>query len=189
VTLRRGFKAEAERLAASVREDLGLSPHDELSLDAAAEHLGIRLVSAETLVDLDRLNELERLQAFSFSACTFDIDGVSVIVYNPIRSEARRRSDIAHEISHIILDHQLSELREIAGVPFRSCRPDQEEEATNLGGTLLLPRPMLIKAATRGMSIEQVAKDYRVTTDMARFRLNTTGVTRQVARARAPRPS
>jgi hypothetical protein len=27
-----------------------------------------------------------------------------------------------------------------AGVPFRTCRPEEEEQATNFGGTLLLPR-------------------------------------------------
>jgi hypothetical protein len=79
-------------------------------------------------------------------------------------------------------------------VPFRTCRADQEEEATNLGGTLLLPRPLLLlprplllRAVARGMGPDEVAADYGVTIEMARFRLNTTGVARQVERARARR--
>jgi len=48
-------------------------------------------------------------------------------------------------------------------VPFRTCRADQEEEATTLGGTLLLPRKMLLGAASRGMSAEDVASHYGVT--------------------------
>jgi Zn-dependent peptidase ImmA (M78 family) len=59
-----------------------------------------------------------------------DVDGVPVIVFNPLRSEPRRQSDVAHELSHLILKHDLSEIREVAGLPFRTCRSDQEEEAT-----------------------------------------------------------
>jgi Zn-dependent peptidase ImmA (M78 family) len=139
------------------------------------------------LIELEKLKELERLQAFAFSACTFDIEGRRVIVYNPLRSKPRRRSDIAHELSHLLLDHELTEIREVAGVPFRTCRSNQEEEATNLGGTLLLPRQLLLKAATQGMDIEDVAQKFNVTPEMARFRINTTGVLRRLERARAKR--
>lgn len=104
-----------------------------------------------------------------------------------LRSETRQTSDIAHELAHLILEHDMTEVREIAGVPFRTCRSDQEEEATTLGGTLLLPRPLLIRAVSRGMTVEQIAKTYGVTVEMARFRYNTTGVAKQFARARASR--
>lgn len=86
-----------------------------------------------------------------------------------------------------MLRHQLTEIREIAGITFRTCRTDQEEEATSLGDTLLLPRPLLIRAVSRGMTVDQIAKTYGVTSDMARFRINTTGVIKQLS-ARAPRP-
>jgi len=107
---------------------------------------------------------------------------------NPLRSEQRRRSDIAHELAHLILKHELSELREVAGVVFRTCRSDQEEEATTLGGALLLPRPYLLQATAAGMSIDDIAREHAVTIEMARFRVNKTGVARQLNRARA-RPS
>jgi Zn-dependent peptidase ImmA (M78 family) len=187
MTLRRGFRAEAERIASTIREDLGLAKADPLPLDDAAHLRNVRVVSAADLIDPERLADLERLQAFSFSACTFDINGTAVIVFNPLRSEPRRRSDVAHELSHLILEHELTEIREVAGLPFRTCRSDQEEEATNLGGTLLLPRPLLLRAASKGMDYEGVARKYGVTAEMARFRYNTTGVARQIDRARARR--
>ncbi|MDP9203306.1 MAG: ImmA/IrrE family metallo-endopeptidase [Gemmatimonadota bacterium] len=187
MTLRRGFRAEAERIAAGLRDDLGIHRADPLPLDDAAEARSVRLVSAADLIDPDRLAELERIQAFSFSACTFHIDGHSVIVYNPIRSEPRRKSDVAHELSHLLLEHELTEIREVAGVPFRTCRADQEEEATNLAGTLLLPRPLLLRAVAQGLGPEGVATAYGVTLEMARFRINTTGVATQMQRARARR--
>jgi Zn-dependent peptidase ImmA (M78 family) len=180
MTLRRGFLAEAERHAARMRSQLGQAPKSRLSIEEVATHLGIRVIAADKLIDITRLQELERIQAFAFSACTFDLDGTKVVVFNPIRSAERRESDIGHEVSHVILGHELSALRTIAGIPFRTCQPDQEEEATNLAGTLLLPRPLLLSAARQGLGAEEIAKLYGVTVDMARFRLNRTGVTKQL---------
>jgi hypothetical protein len=42
---------------------------------------------------------------------------------NPLRTEGRLASDVAHELSHVLLKHELSEVREVDGGPFRSCRP------------------------------------------------------------------
>ncbi|MEV4539812.1 ImmA/IrrE family metallo-endopeptidase [Asanoa sp. NPDC049518] len=103
-----------------------------------------------------------------------------VIVTNPLRAVGRIASDLAHEISHLILEHELSEIAEFDGIPFRTCRPDEEEQATALGGTLLLPRPLLIRAAARGMGSEEIAQHYSVTIEMARYRYNATGVARQI---------
>jgi Zn-dependent peptidase ImmA (M78 family) len=185
MTLRRGFLAEAERHAARIRSELGRAPTSKLSIDEAAAHLGIRVIAASELIDVARLHDLERIQAFAFSACTFDLDGIKVVVFNPIRSAERRESDIGHEVSHVILGHELSALRTVAGTPFRTCQPDQEEEATNLAGALLLPRPLLLSAARRGLGMEEIAERYDVTVDMARFRLNKTGVAKQIRTTQA----
>jgi Zn-dependent peptidase ImmA (M78 family) len=102
-----------------------------------------------------------------------------IIVVSPLRNTGRQNSDIAHELAHVMLKHDLSEIREVDGMPFRTCKPDEEEEATAFGGTLLLPRPLLLSAARRRASIEQIASQYDVTVEMARFRYNTTGVAKQ----------
>lgn len=104
-----------------------------------------------------------------------------IIVTNPLRSRGRLASDVAHEVSHIMLKHELTEVREVDGVPFRTCRPDEEEQATALGGTLLLPRPLLMVAAKNGEDFDTIAQRCGVTVEMARYRFNTTGVARQAA--------
>ena len=187
MTLRRGFLAEAEREAERIRAELGLGPAEPVDVSQIAKHLGIRVVAADELIDVARLHDLEQIQAFAFSACTFDIDGTKIIVVNPLRTPARRASDIAHELAHLLLTHELDEIRSVAGVPFRTCRPDQEEEATNLGGTLLLPRPLLLSAVRRGLDEQAIAAQYDVTTEMARFRVNRTGVRRQLRSTRQRR--
>jgi hypothetical protein len=184
VTLRRGFKAHAEREAARVRKELRLAPHDRLDPRVLARHLNISIVVASDLVDIKELEELERLQAFAFSAATFEISDRKIIVVSPLRKSGRQNSDIAHELAHVMLNHDLSEIRDLDGMPFRTCRPDEEEEATAFGGTLLLPRPLLLSAARREATIDQIAAQYDVTVEMARFRFNTTGVSGQQARFR-----
>jgi Zn-dependent peptidase ImmA (M78 family) len=184
MTLPRGFKAEAERTAARLRAELSLADHDTVDIKVLAEHLDVRIVSAAEIVSLDRLEEIESIQAYSFSACTFDVNGRHVIVFNPIRSAERTASDIAHELAHLLLEHDLAEVQYLDGVPFRTCRADEEEQATALGGTILLPRPLLLRAAHAGATIETIAQSHTVTEDMARFRWNTSGVARQVAASR-----
>jgi Zn-dependent peptidase ImmA (M78 family) len=187
VTLRRGFLAEAEREAKRIRAEFGLGPADPIDVFQIAKHLGIHVMAADELIDPTRLHDLERLQAFAFSACTFDIDGTKVVVVNPLRTRARRASDVAHELAHLLLDHRLDEIRIVADAPFRTCRPDQEEEATNLGGALLLSRPLLLSAVRRGLDEQAIAAQYDVTTEMARFRINRTGVRRQLRSTRQRR--
>ena len=159
MTLPRGFKADAERKAAEIRGRLGLRDFDAVDLTKVAALLDARVVSADRLVSLERLHEIESLQAFAFSACTFEIRAKPVVVFNPLRTAGRRSSDIAHELSHLILNHDLSEIEFLGETAFRTCRSDQEEQATSLGATLLLPRPLLVWAAKLGMTIEEIAEE------------------------------
>lgn len=184
MTLRRGFKAEAEREATRLRHELGLEPGDPLDPRDVAAHLGIAVVSADKLIEIERLEDLERLQAFAFSAATFDVADRKVIVTNPLRTAGRLNSDLAHELAHVILEHELAEVREVGGVPFRTCRPVEEEEATTFGATLLLPRPLLLSAARLRTGPKEIAERYNVTLDMARYRYNATGVARQMEQPR-----
>ncbi|MFG2305268.1 ImmA/IrrE family metallo-endopeptidase [Actinacidiphila glaucinigra] len=184
MTLPRGFKANAEREAVRLRKELGLTEGDPLSVRNLADHLGVKIVSAESLIDLERLEELERLQAYAFSAATFEIAGRHYVVTNPLRPDGRQASDIAHELSHLLLKHDLSEVRELSGTPFRTCQPEEEEQATAFGGTLMLPRPLLLSAARRGMGPTEIAAACGVSEEMARYRYNTTGVAKQ-ARTRS----
>lgn len=182
MTLPRGFKANAERAATQLRADMRLRPYEPIDIVDVAAARGIPVIDAGELIDKQRLDEIERLQAFAFSAATFRIDDRHFIVTNPLRTPERRASDIAHELAHIFLHHELSEVRAFAGVPFRTCKPDEEEQATAYGGTLMLPRPLLLRLAGQGLGPEEIADKCGVTPEMARYRFNTTGVARQLQR-------
>ena len=186
--MRRGFKAEADRLAERTRTQMGLRPHDQTDIRQLAKHLNVEVIPADRLVDRARLEELERTQPGAFSAATFHLpDGRTVAVCNPCSDPGRTNSDIGHEIAHILLDHDVREIQQIAGHTFITCNPEQEEEATWLAGCLLLPRSLLLREAYNGTSAEDIADKYEVSPHMARFRLNTSGVLLQARRTRANR--
>ncbi len=187
MVLPHGFKARAERLAEDLRAEASADSAKPLDLRAVARCLDVRIVSATDLIAIERLQEIERIQAFAFSACTFEINGRQVIVFNPLRSAARRASDVAHELAHVVLDHDLTEVQYLNEIAFRTCLPGQEQEATVLGGALLLPRKVLLREARQGATVDQIATKYGVTTQMTQFRWNATGVERQVARERGRR--
>jgi Zn-dependent peptidase ImmA (M78 family) len=183
--VRRGFKAEAERIATRVRREMGLAAADKLDAKALAEHVGAAVRCADELTDVAKLEALEETQPGAFSACTFTIDGQHIIVYNPLASPGRTQSDIAHEVAHVLLGHEVKTVETIGELSFFTCDPDEEQEANWLAGCLLLPRPLLLRAATRGADATSIATDYGVSEQMAAFRLRTTGVARQIAARRA----
>jgi len=157
-----------------------------LDVDKLAAHLGVEVRSADELVDRAELEKLDDLQPRCFSAATFDLpDGRKIAVTNPVgTTDARRDSDLAHELAHIALRHELRTAERIGGYTFFNCDPGQEEEANWLAGCLLLPRPLLLAEARLGRTVEEIAERHRVSIPMARFRLNTSGVYFQVNRAK-----
>jgi len=183
--VRRGFKSEAERISDQLREQLGCSPDEAVPLDRLADVLGARLMPADDLVPRESLEELRELQSDAFSAATFKLSQGRVVVFNPLHPLGRSRSNQAHELAHIVLDHTLRTLEKVGSSSFVTCDVEQEEEADWLGGCLLLPRAVLLSAARSGKSAAQLAEEYETSEQMARFRLNASGVLVQVGRERS----
>ena len=178
--MRRGFKAEAERMAADVRAEMGISQSVPLDSIALAKYAGADVRCADELTDVSKLEALEKIQPGAFSACTFTLDGLHVIVYSPLASPGRRQSDIAHEVAHILLEHTVKEIEQVGGLSFFTCDADEEQEANWLAGCLLLPRRLVYMANRRGLDARAIASQCGVSEQMAAFRIRATGVDRQL---------
>ena len=189
MALRRGFKAEAERLATDIWSAMGLAPGDCMDAPELARHVGCVVHPADELVDVANLKKLKRIQDDAFFACTFKLPDGHAIVFNPLMPETRRNSDIAHEVSHIVLDHRLSRLERLGDVAFLSCDKQQEEEAAWLSGCLLLPRFALVHDLTKGMRSTTIARNRVLSKDMVDYRRRVTGVERQLSAGRRVRSS
>lgn len=179
--MRRGFKAEAERLAVQVRTDMGLGPYKPMNIKALVRHVGAQLRTADELTNLTKLEELEALQPGAFSACTFDLGTRKIVVVSPLSTDERRNSDASHEVSHLLLDHKVREVKQLGGLSFFTCDPDEEQEANWLAGCLLLPRDLLVRSLKNGLDAASIAEANTVSIQMANFRLRATGAERQVA--------
>ena len=167
-----------------------LAPGDSMSALNLARHVGCVVRAADEVVDLAKLKRLKHIQHDAFFACTFKIPGDQyAIVFNPLMSTKRRNSDIAHEVSHIVLEHRLSRLERLSDVAFLSCDKQQEEEAAWLSGCLLLPRPALLHDLSRGMASTVIADRRDLSKRMVDYRVRVTGVERQLAARQRRRSS
>ena len=133
MSFRRGFKAEAERIAAEIREELNLPLDDRLDPLCLARHLCIPVLEIgklATLLGKPALGNYFLIEDVdSLSALTLFDGSKRIIVHNESHAPTRQVSNLAHEISHCILEH----------VPEPVLRPDgrrcwnEEVEAEALG--------------------------------------------------------
>lgn len=191
-TFDRGFKSLAERTSANIRHELGLGAHDCLDVFKLAEFLDVNVCTPREIPGLPEevIHQLLIEDPFGWHAVSIVApDGGVLLIYNPRKSPGRKVSDIAHELAHILLEHKPSTVifSHDASFAMRTFDQKQEDEANWLAWSLLLPREALVRTTRQGMSIEQTAEFYKVTTQLVKYRLSVTGVSVQLARMRGKR--
>lgn len=184
--LKRGFKAQCERRALTVRQNLGLAPTAPLNAMKLAIDLGVTVWSAadvDGLPDADRHHLLD-VASDEWSAFVLHESGRFLVLFNPRHSRGRVNSDVMHELAHIMLGHELVEVQETADGHLLNGQydKDQEDEANWLGATLLLPRPALLWMRHRRMTDVAARTHFEVSADMLAWRIRMTGVDYQLAR-------
>jgi Zn-dependent peptidase ImmA (M78 family) len=182
MSLRRGFKKEANSYAREFRTELGLRAHDPLCPWKLAAHLDIPVVSLSQLQDQVAIHHLHYLMEYDrqcFSAVTVFRGYRRMIVHNDAHSKNRQASNISHEVSHAILQHPPME-------PFGDfgCRnfiKELEDEADWLGPALLISEEAALHIVKTGMTIPQAIDYYSVTKEVLSMRLNVTAARRRCA--------
>jgi len=194
VTLRRGFKSEANELAVDVRAELGLRHYSPLCPFALAESLCIPLFTLEELLTLDAAlaDHVELLvdgHPSAFSAMTVFNGRRRCIVHNHRHAPVRRRSNIAHELAHALLRHPPHPPSCAAGN--RIYKRELEEEANWLGPVLLVSNEAARWAMARRMSLTEAAAHFDVSEELMEFRFRMSGAQqiRRRSNGRAADPS
>lgn len=183
--LKRGFKANSDRLAKLYREKLGIHPCAPLCALKLAEYLQVPVYSATIFLVLPE--EISMLSGTNgreceWSALTMKTQiGNRIIIYNPFHSLARQQSDVMHELAHIICNHEINKKDYDFEIPFgmREYDDEQEEEAKCLGSTLQLATPCLLWAKKRNMSTEVIATHFNASTEMVNYRMNMSGIAKR----------
>ena len=180
---RRGFKTEANSLAADIRGELGLSMFDPLDPGALAAWLEIPIVRlSEFAHQAPAVRHLLEVEQEVFSAVTVFAGSQRTIVHNDAHAPTRQRSNLAHELAHGLLLHPPTPALDNTGC--RHWNQDIEDQASWLGGALLVTEPATIAIAKGRWTVEGAAEHFRVSPAMIRFRLNATGAPRRVQRSR-----
>lgn len=188
MAFRRGFKSQCERRSAEYRKQLGLHTTAPLSAELLAEHLNVTVWSTQDIAELSA-NDMQVLNDElddSWSALTMRVGTSNLVLFKPVTSSGRRNNVIMHELSHIILGHELAEaciLDDGSLVP-GNFNQDQENEADWLAGTLLLPRPALLAIQNRRMPKNDACEYYQVSGEMLTWRTRMTGVANQMQHRR-----
>lgn len=188
MAFRRGFKSQCERRAVEYRRHLGLEATEPLAADALAVHLEVTVWSVEDVQGLTQGSRATLIddEDTSWAALTMRMGANDLVIYKPVQSLGRRNNVIMHELSHIILGHELAQacLLDDGSLVPGNFSQDQEDEADWLAGTLLLPRPALLSIKAAGLSDERACDHYMVSKEMLRWRTRMTGVEYQMSRRR-----
>lgn len=186
MAMRRGFKTEANALAADIRRELSLQALDRLDPFRLAAHLEIPVVSLSAMRSAaPAAAHLLDVEPEAFSAVTVFCGRRRQIVYNDTHSIGRQNSSIGHEAAHGLLLHEPQ-----PAVDHRGCRlwnQEAEEEADWLAGVLLVPEDAALAVARGWKSEPDAAAHFGVSDQMLTYRLNITGARLRVERERRGR--
>jgi Zn-dependent peptidase ImmA (M78 family) len=187
--LERGFKSWAEKFAEGLRRELGIEIHSPIDLNRLASFFGSRLLTPQDIPGMSdqHLKQLLDVDHSGWSAVTVCVEQHSVVIHNPRHSKGRQASNIAHEIAHLILEHEPTRLvmSQDGALVMRSFNEKQEEEANWLAWCLLLPRQAIVDALARRVSVEDIAAQFGVSEPLVKFRVQKTGAQVQMRRRRA----
>jgi len=181
IKLKRGFKANAERMAIQYRKDLEIHPCGPLCAFKLADFLKVPVYQAtQFLTQPEYITLLSNNCEWSALTMT-NVAGVKIILHNPYSSEARQQSDLMHELAHIICNHEHDDILHHEPIPLglRSYNIEHEEEAKCLGSTLQLATPGLLWASKRNMTYGEIAEHFNASIDMVKYRMNTTGIAKR----------
>lgn len=187
-------KSELERLAIEVRTELGLGAVVPLDPYALAELYGISIHRLDALASTGCREESLRYfleqRPDAWSAALIPDGTGAFILENTAHQRERRRSNIAHEMAHVIREHHFGTPLIGDGNSTGCLNPGdrlQEDEAAELGAALLIPKTAAMQAAWSGQSDEQVAAGFDVSIQLAAWRMNATGARLIATRAKAKR--
>lgn len=186
IKYKRGFKKWTDEKVVELRKELGLYASSPLCAFKLCEYLKIPIFEPSNVQGLsdEILNELLVNGSSHWSAATIPIsDENFLIIHNPTHSPARQQSNLMHELAHILCKHEVSEKVKNTGLSgfLRNFDEEQENEAEWLGACLQLPKPALIVSLKKKMSLEEIAKHYNCSLEMAQYRINISGVKRMLA--------
>ena len=161
-------------VAQEERAGIGLGATDPFDPYALADAHGIAVYTLGSLsefgVSADALNHFTFRDSSAWSAALVPLQTVRIIVENDTHAAVRRRSNIAHELGHHLLEHSFNNV--ILGEDHkRQFNAEQEKQATFMAGELLIPLAAAERMAFDGWDNPRVASAYGVSEQFAQMQM------------------
>lgn len=161
-------------LASEERLNLGVEVHQELDPYALCAEHGIEVYTMKSLqffgATANAINHFTTLNRSAWSAALVPVGSARIILENETHARVRRRSSVAHELGHFLLEHAFDGV--LLGEDHkRQFNETQEKQATFLSGELLIPRQAAQQAAYDGWSNAQVATVFNVSEQFAQMQM------------------
>jgi IrrE N-terminal-like domain len=171
-----------EPIALSLRRLAGLGPEALPDPWQLAPKVGLTVVDAQTVLSIldgdDRAHLLDGAK-HRWSGGVYPEplpDGTHLCILNPTHSRRCNKITLMEEIVHTYRNHCPSRLVIVAdGVRVRDYDKAQEDEAYGVGAAVLLPWQPFFAGLNAGRTIEELAEQYDVTTDLVGYRIKITG--------------
>jgi hypothetical protein len=195
-------RKQFELRALGLRDFAGL--RNEQALDPFALARFARLM----VVDFDRIQGLspesrthllgDAADEWSGGACSKPLpNGWRLVILNPAHGASRNRATLMEEVAHVFLGHQPNRLAAIT----RDDGPDQsrarmlardynqtdEEAAYAVGAAALVPFGALRRGVMEGRNSREIARHFRVSRQLAEYRIKVTHLWPEYKRASATR--
>ena len=104
------------------------------------------------------------------------------IHHNDFHHPRRQNSDLAHELAHILLGHDLDTPIKENGE--RAYDRNTEEEAKWLGATLLLPKKATLMMVLNSYTREMIEKEFEISWALYQYRIQVTDTIRAARNVR-----
>ncbi len=166
-------KLQMERLARTIREQLGLDQFAVVDpwhlADAVPAH---PFYPEDVLLDEERCAALRQVGWDGF-AFTYPDEVTLMVLLNSGRAESRQAATLMEELCHQLLDHEPTILvtDPVTGLLKRSFNRAQEDEAYDLGATILMPKELVQREVKVGRSAAEIAVERRCSRQLVEYRI------------------
>lgn len=202
-------RKQFELRALGLREFAGVSEDQPLDPFALASFARLLVVDFNTIEGLSAESRTHLLGAaadeWSGGACSRPLpNGWRLVILNPAHGAQRNCATLMEEVAHVFLGHQPNRLAAIT----RDDAPDQtvasanqsrgrmlardynqtdEEAAYAVGAAALVPFGALRRRVLQGRSSREIARHFRVSRQLAEYRIKVTHLWPEYKRASATR--
>jgi hypothetical protein len=176
-----------ELRALALRDFAGVQAGEALDPFALAQFAKLLVVDFDQIKGLSDESRKHLLGAgtdeWSGGACSQPLpNGWRIVILNPAHGVHRNRATLMEEIAHVFLGHKPNRLAilsagasEGARAPVaRDYNKSDEEAAYAIGAAALIPYAALRQLVFEGRTAEQIARRFRVSCQLAEYRIKVT---------------